>query len=150
MGVVEWLVEKLGLWMGESLSMAMLLIMCPTNRSFEKTSEIAFLRVYHRVCFVTSFHGLQERSFSEKSEMALCEFREFFKRYEMIPHMNNLQKGSYWQEADRGFPQKKKPERLRCEPFIDKGTSFKNPCESLACLIGFHVMIMFQLAPVAP
>lgn len=36
------------------------------------------------------------------------------------------------------FPQKKKPERLRCEPFIDKGTSFKNPCESLACLIGFE------------
>ena len=52
--------------------------------------------------------------------------------------MNNLQKVSYGQEAGRGFPQKKKPERLHGEPFIDKGTSFKNPCQSLACLIGFQ------------
>ena len=38
-------------------------------------------------------------------------------------------------EASR---KKKKPERLHGEPFIDKGTSFKNPCQSLACLIGFQ------------
>ena len=38
------------------------------------SKAVAFLE-FTRLCFVTSFHGLQERSFSEKSEISLCEFR---------------------------------------------------------------------------
>ena len=100
---------------------------------------------------MTSFHGLQERSFSEKSEMALWKSSgNVSNAMRWYLTWTTSRKDHVGRKPAKAFPQKKKPERLRCEPFIDKGTSFKNPCESLARLIGFHVMIMFQLAPVAP
>lgn len=139
---VNGLWNNLGFWMGE------------VGMLIRPGEGIAFVE-FTRLCFVTSFHGLQERSFSEKSEMSLCEVREFFKRYEMIPHMNNFTPERIIWAGSRGRLSRKRRSQNGCVVNLSLTKEQASKIRAkvwhvLLDLNGFHVMIMLQLAPVAP